>query len=307
MKKIDRIFLALLLAVFLIALLDGSGAAGSAGDENKEGRLIGFIATREHLDLDELKVSATGKFTWETGRLYAEKTGRGWYFPGVEGDGIFCVSESAREDALLPDDTPTVIYYGDIQPESHVYLDGEAMSVTMNGELCVMVGEHITFFCNPVYQLPDGRVYLTAGQGIASDAWYAGERMTTTLRSEVSTTMNGRRTQYSCEAKFTIATLAVPEKFLVTHMSEDDAVLAVESFAPDALPEAIVPVDGAAYVIGEMCSIDGDGTRLTDYVIDSRGALSSEHPAHTLTANAVADGALVRTHIPVDWKEADEG
>lgn len=306
MKRTNLIFAALLLAVFFIALLNGSGAMSGTKETEEEGRLVGFIATREHLDLDELRVSATGNFVWETGRLYAEESDAGWDFPGVEGDGIFCVNVSAREDALYPDDTPMVINYGSIRPESRVDIDGDTVRVTLCGEVYVAAGGYFTYYCNPVYQLADGRVYLTAGQGIASDTHYAGEEMSTTLSYDAATTMNGKRTQYTCEAKLTVTTLGAPEKFTVTHMSADDSVLAVEEFLPDVLPESITPAEGAAYVIGEARSIDGDGTRLTDYAIDTRGTLSDGHPTHTLAACAVEDGRLVKRYIPVAWEEAEE-
>lgn len=303
MKRISIIFALLLAAVFCIALLDG-GAMGTAKETEEEGRLIGFVATREHLDLDELKVSATGKFTWETGRLYAESTGTGWCFPGVDGDGIFCVSESVREDALYPDGTPVVINYGSIHPESHVSIDDDALRVTLSGEVYVAVGEYFVYYCNPVYQLPDGRVYLTAGQGISSDTQYAGESMSATLACDITTTNNGAKAQYTCEAKLTVTTLGAPEKFIVTHMSADDHVLAVEEFSPDALPERITPVMGADYLIGELQSIDGDGTLLTDVSLDTCGALAEDQSGHTLAVYAIEDNRLTLRYLAVDWEES---
>lgn len=304
MKKISFVFVLLLAAVFCIALLDG-GAAGNKKETEEEGRLIGFVATREHLDLDELKVSATGKFTWETGRLYAENTGTGWYFPDVDGDGIFCVSESAREDALYPDDTHVAVNYGAIRPESHVSVADDALNVTLSGEVYVAVGEYFVYYCNPVYQLSDGRIYLTAGQGIASDTQYAGEQMSTTLACDITTTINGEKTQYTCEAKLTVTTLGAPKKLIVTHMSADDSVLAVEEFSTDVLPERITPTEGAAYLIGELQSIDGDGTLLTDISLDTRGVLAEDQSGHTFGVYVMQDGKLVKVYLAVDWKEAE--
>ena len=88
--KTILVFAAILAAVFLIAFLDG-GAVQSAADEEEAGVLIGAYVSEEDLDLDDLIVTATGKFQWKSGRIYAEQTGKSWYFPTLDdGGGIFC-------------------------------------------------------------------------------------------------------------------------------------------------------------------------------------------------------------------------
>lgn len=58
--KTILIFAAILAAVFLVAFLDGSAMQSDAAEE--AGVLIGAYVSEEDLDLDDLIVTATGKF-----------------------------------------------------------------------------------------------------------------------------------------------------------------------------------------------------------------------------------------------------
>lgn len=64
--KTILIFTAILAAVFLIAFLDG-GAVQSAADEEEEGTLIGAFVSEEDLDIDDLEVTATARFSGSGG------------------------------------------------------------------------------------------------------------------------------------------------------------------------------------------------------------------------------------------------
>lgn len=304
MKKINLIFALLLAALFLIALLDGSGAQQRAERENEEeGMLIGFIATREYLDLDELTVSATGKLTWEKGRLYAESTGTGWYFPGIEGDGIFCVNGSAG------DGVPVVMNYGNVQkPQSSVSVNEEdgvrTVNVTLSGELYTGVGEDWMIACNPVYQLPDGRVYLTAGNTMSVGGGVSGESTTMRLSAERSKAFGDTKSIERTEASISVVLLPQPVKLILTHFDANDRILKTEEFLPHALPEAITPAEGAQYILAELQGLDGEGGIETSYAIDDRDTLTEVHPHHTLTVHARGeDGRLALRYLTVNWEE----
>lgn len=300
MKKINLIFASLLAALFLIALLDGSGAERKS---EEEGMLIGFIATREYLDLDELTVSATGKLIWEKGRLYAESTGTGWYFPGIEGDGIFCVNGSAG------DGTPVVINYGNVQkPQSSVSVNEEdgvrSVDVTLSGELYVGVGEDWMIACNPVYQLPDGRVYLTAGNTMSVGGGVSGESTTMRLSAERSKAFGDTKSIERTEASISVVLLPQPVKLILTHFDANDRILETEEYLPHALPECITPAKGAQYILAELQGRDGEGDIKTSYVIDDRDTLTEAHPYHTLTVHACGeDGRLALRYLTVNWEE----
>lgn len=96
----------------------------------------------------------------------------------------------------------------------------------------------------------------------------------------------------------TVAARATPTKFTVAHMDENDDLLKLEEFAPDALPESITPVDGAAYLIGTSYGTDWNG-ETAEYGICSRDG-RIQPPLDTF---AYQDGKLKAVCIRVNWKE----
>ena len=293
-KKTALVFLAILAAVFLIALLDG-GAVQSAADEEEEGTLIGAFVSEEDLDIDDLEVTATGKIQWKRGRLYAEQTEKSWHFPDLsEGGGIFC-----RQLHVESADYPTVVNLGDLgKAKSKVKVndaDGvRTVEASLSGEVYSCVGDTVFHFY-PIYQLPDGRVYLTRGSSFSTSGDRDGESTTFTLSSDRTVTVGGSSERAKTEVKITAVVRPTPTKFTVAHMDENDNLLKIEEFAPDALPESITPVDGAAYLIGTGYGAGRDG-ETAEYAVCSRGAAQMQTFAYR-------DGRLKAVSISVNWKE----
>ena len=161
--KTILIFAAILAAVFLVAFLDGSAMQSDAAEE--AGVLIGAYVSEEDLDLDDLIVTATGKFQWKSGRIYAEQTGKSWYFPTLDdGGGIFCAQISEEGT-----DYPTVVHFGGLgKARSRVNVsDADGIRTTdidLSGEVYACGDEHRIINFYPIYQTADGRIYLTNGK-----------------------------------------------------------------------------------------------------------------------------------------------
>ena len=293
--KISLAFLALLAAVFLLALLDG-GAMQSNAAEEEEGVLIGAYVSENDLDLDDLTITAAGKFQWKSGRIYAEQTGKSWNFPDLadDGGGIFCVQMS-EEGA----DAPTVVSFGSLgKAQSRVSVnDADGVRTTdidLSGEVYACGDEHRIFNFYPIYQTPDGRVYLTNGSSIGMSGDDGGS-VSHTLTSDKTETIGGESERVKMKVEITAVSRPTPTKFTVAHMDENDTVLKLEEFAPDALPETITPADGAAYLIGTSCGFDRDG-ETAEYSICSRG---DDGGLHTFRYR---NGSLTAAEIKVDWK-----
>ena len=291
--KTILIFAAILAAVFLVAFLDGSAVRSDAAEE--AGVLIGAYVSEEDLDLDDLIVTATGKFQWKSGRIYAEQTGKSWYFPTLDdGGGIFCTQISEEGT-----DYPTVVHFGGLgKARSRVNVsDADGIRTTdidLSGEVYACGDEHRIFNFYPIYQTPDGSVYLTSGSsiGVSGDD---GGSVSHTLTSDKTESIGGKSERVKVKVAITVAARATPTKFTVAHMDENDTVLKLEEFAPDALPESITPADGAAYLIGTSCGFDRDG-ETAEYDICSR---SDDGGLHTFRYR---DGSLTAVEIRVDWK-----
>ena len=291
--KTILIFAAILAAVFLIAFLDGSAVRSDAAEE--AGVLIGAYVSEEDFDLDDLIVTATGKFQWKSGRIYAEQTGKSWYFPTLaDGGGIFCAQISEEGT-----DYPTVVHFGGLgKARSRVNVsDADGIRTTdidLSGEVYACGDEHRIFNFYPIYQPPDGRVYLTSGSsiGVSGDD---GGSVSHTLTSDKTESIGGKSERVKVKVAITAVSHPTPTKFTVAHMDENDTVLKLEEFAPDALPESITPADGAAYLIGTSCGFDRDG-ETAEYDICSRG---DDGGLHTFRYR---DGSLTAVEIRVDWK-----
>ena len=291
--KTILVFAAILAAVFLVAFLDGSAMQSAAAEE--AGVLIGAYVSEEDLDLDDLIVTATGKFQWKSGRIYAEQTGKSWYFPTLDdGGGIFCAQISEEGT-----DYPTVVHFGGLgKARSRVNVsDADGIRTTdidLSGEVYACGDEHRIFNFYPIYQTPDGRIYLTRGNSMGMSGSDGGS-MTHTLTSDKTETIGGKSECTKVRVAITVVARPTPTKFTVAHMDENDTVLKLEEFAPDALPESITAAPGAAYLIGTSCGFDRDG-ETAEYDICSRG---DDGGLHTFRYR---NGSLTAVEIRVDWK-----
>lgn len=307
--KTILIFAAILAAVFLIAFLDG-GAVQSAADEEEEGTLIGAFVSEEDLDIDDLEVTATGKIQWKRGRLYAEKWEKSWRFPDLpDGGGIFSVLPMESEDAngetespLLNSDFPEIVYIGSLgkaDGRSNVNRGNgiRTTDIDLSGEVYACGSRHVIFKFYPIYQTDDGRIYLTRGNSMGMSG-ADGASITHTLTSDKTETIGGKSERVKVKVAITAVSRPTPTKFTVAHMDENDDLLKLEEFAPDALPESITAAPGAAYLIGTSYGQDGDGETAEYSICNRDGRI--QPPLDTF---AYQDGKLKAASIWVNWEE----
>lgn len=307
--KTILIFAAILAAVFLVAFLDGS-AMQSAAEEEEEGTLIGAFVSEEDLDIDDLEVTATGKIQWKRGRLYAEKWEKSWRFPDLpDGGGIFSVLPMESEDAngetespLLNSDFPEIMYIGSLgkaDGRSNVNRENgiRTTDIDLSGEVYACGDRQVIFKLYPIYQTSDGRIYLTRGNSMGMSG-ADGVSVTHTLTSDKTETIGGKSERVKVRVAITAVSRPTPTKFTVAHMDENDQLLKLEEFAPDALPESITAAPGAAYLIGTSYGQDGDGETAEYSICNRDGRI--QPPLDTF---AYQDGKLKAASIWVNWEE----
>ena len=283
--KTILIFAAILAAVFLIAFLDG-GAVQSAADEEEEGTLIGAFVSEEDIDIGgDLAVSAAGKFVWKTGRLYMEADD--WSALGERGGGIYCTMEPdaryGEEDAK----SPNITIFGALgAPLGKAGIDDDngvrTTDIDLSGEVYACGDRQVIFKLYPIYQTSDG--------------------ITHTLTSDKTETIGGKSERVKVRVAITAVSRPTPTKFTVAHMDENDDLLKLEEFAPDALPESITAAPGAAYLIGTSYGQDGDG-ETAEYDICSRSNDSAPYSYSNLDTFRYQDGKLCSISIKVNWGE----
>lgn len=314
--KTILIFAAILAAVFLIAFLDG-GAVQSAADKEEEGTLIGAFVSEEDLDIGgDLAVSAAGEFVWKAGRLYMD-TDEDWWALKDRGGGIYCTMEPdaryGEEDAKSPNITifgalgaPKIVIFGALgAPLGKAGIDDDngvrTTDIDLSGEVYACGDRQVIFKLYPIYQTSDGRIYLTRGNSMGMSG-SDGASMTHTLTRDKTETIGGKSERVKVRVAITAVSRPTPTKFTVAHMDENDDLLKLEEFAPDALPESITAAPGAAYLIGTSYGQDGDG-ETAEYDICSRSNDSAPYAYSNLNTFRYQDGKLCSISIKVNWGE----
>ena len=298
--KTILIFAAILAAVFLIAFLDG-GAVQSAAEEEGEGMLIGAFVSEENLDIDDLEVTATGKIQWKQGRLYMD-TDEDWWALKDRGGGIYCTMEPDSRDGEEDAKSPCITNFGTLgAPQGKTAIDNDngirTTDIDLSGEVYACGSRRVIFKFYPIYQTSDGRIYLTRGNSMGMSG-ADGASITHTLTSDKTETIGGKSERVKVKVAITAVSRPTPTKFTVAHMDENDDLLKLEEFAPDALPESITAADGAAYLIGTSYGQDGDGETAEYSICNRDGRI--QPPLDTF---AYQDGKLKAASIWVNWKE----
>ena len=313
--KTGLIFALILAAVFLIGLLDGGAASSAAAESEEEGMLIGVFVSEEDIDTgDDLKVTSPGKFSWTKGRLYAERTEEGWRFPDLpDGGGIFSVlpmesdnTDPEAERRLLTGCFPEIVYIGNLgkaDGRSNVNRESgtDQLDIDLSGEVYACGDRQVIFNLYPIYQTSDGRIYLTRGNSMGMSG-ADGASVTHTLTRDKTETIGGKSERVKVRVAITAVSRPTPTKFTVAHMDENDDLLKLEEFAPDALPESITAAPGAAYLIGTSYGQDWDG-ETAEYTISSRSNDSAPYAYSKLNTFRYQDGKLCSISIPVKWGE----
>lgn len=297
MKKLNIAFAALLALVFALAALFPPQAEAVADAQN--GRLVGYLMTYEHLDLTELELSATGEVRMKNGRLYAALDSHGEpVFDGIEGVMVACIvvgDEYGGYTAVCSSgelfDTGTHLYSStdndgeiserrELSAEVRVYTEGTQSKTR-------------SFYMNPMYQLPDGQIYLTSGTGITTGSDIGGA---VTMRNSESNSvvLNGRKTAYSIELSVTVRVCPKPEKLVFVCMDENNSPLRSDEFSQDALPETYTPASRTAWIAAVL---HGEGAEPEYQVI------TNTDNGKYFTAQRAENGMILPHGIDILWPE----
>jgi len=284
MKKICAIMLA-------VCLLAGCSLAkpGKSGAD----KLTGFFVTVSYKDGDTMKdhwdTAATGmemisNHNLAGQKLYAEFIGGDpavYRFP--EGCGLSCFSYDVEKEGQEPYRSNT------ISPEIDAHLGfyaGTDLPYRMDATVYGTKDTNAVICMNPVYQTPDGSVYILSDKPMSFDvATMDGCSNSITEQSE----------DYGCTATLTIRHVVLPEVYVITEMSENHEPLTQQSFTPGALPETYTPGPGADYLILEARA--GEDTVRTAYSPgDEETAMDTYYPGEY--------GLCIKGYTQIDWEGA---
>lgn len=273
-----------LFALFLAAiLLAGCQLAEPETETKGYDRLVGVFVTREHLNLFDMesylqdntgKLAHGGALTVEDSsqynrRVYAVLVEEEWTdeegnshssctyeFPDLEGQLFSDFWIEKGTESYWSNDA------GEWFSEIHNgYNHGDHESIGLEMEATIYVSpemEEILFFYNPVYQTPEGEVYLVEGQG-SSCQFFQGSSMIHTLSDEKTTTVDGVQRRDWTDIQVKVACIRPAERIVLNFMDENNQVFSTLEYTGEEIPAEISAPEGATYVICEVYRQDESG------------------------------------------------
>jgi len=172
--------------------------------------------------------------------------------------------------------------YGDsIELSCTVYFDPYSiLTETLTDAASGVEMEHIAFYTNPVYQTPDGDVYVTSGMGnsysVEKELGMDSFRSSSTLTDSKSETVNGKTTSLENKITVTFQGVRMAQSIAVLEMNAQNKLLRTKTYTPENFPTEIAAGEDAAYIIVETVSVDTENNETV-----SRQICSADHPDET--------------------------
>ena len=265
----NKIITAALAALMILALLGGCQLAVPDDEINGSGRdtLCGVFITLEYLDTGEVGESIELPANWngdmndivfpET-RIWATRNEDengfvDYTFDGVEGYRFIMIQEvqadgSKYSSSMLEgpfEDAKVNVGNNDIHLSGTIYFDVHL--------------SRFSLYPNPVYQTPDGRVYMVPGTGTFTDSMGEGSSIAMTLSETSTETVDGEQTSRTMEVEIKAESLNTNQKVVLKQMDENDGVIEQTEITQEDIPESINVESACAYKILEEHSVDYEG------------------------------------------------
>lgn len=279
-----RIF-ALMLA---ICMLSGCSLAkpGKAGQDKLTGFFVTVSCREGDTMVDIWDEEATGMEMISNHYLAGQKL----YARRMEGDpvvyefpencGLSCFSYDVEEEGQEPYRSNTISK----EIDAHLgFYAGTEMPYRMDAIVYGTKDSDAVICMNPVYQTPDGEVYVLSDKPMSYD-------VATMDGCSASISQTG---EDGCTATLTIRHVVLPENYVIIEMNEENQPLRQAEFAPGELPETYVPGADAAYLILEARA--GEDTTRTVYSPgDESTAMDTYRPGPY--------GLCIKGYTRIEWE-----
>lgn len=322
-KKIMMITVCIVLVAFALGATGAFRLADASenGDPSSD-RLIGFLITREYLDLfdseqllhdnmhtlvdgGEISESESAKYQ---GRLYATRvetshtndetgetdSGIEYVFEGIDGICYFTprvTDQFGTYWSLSGDDAIS-------DRHTNFNLTDEGESVAMEGTIYVSTRGNAgnVFYFNPVYQTPTEEVYAVSGEGeYFDDNSVAGMSMSHEIKENQSSTVGDSTTSSGTEVKVTICFMDEPEKVSILQFGEENDLLSQTEYDPGDFPDTLQVQSGTQYLIVETTTFSNEQVRNT-----TRELYQPEDDS-LFAFFRRDDGICVKKECEIDW------
>ena len=178
-----------------------------------------------------------------------------------------------------------------------VHFNSKSDGEELTGTIYHIPTDNLVFYFNPVYQTETGEVYLTAGQGLATNSF--GGDMSHSMKESFTITENGEEKTMTNSHHITIACVALPQTIAVSQMDAENRVLSRQEFSPGKMPEQLTPQQDCAYLLVETHT-DADGRpEGTPPVERSLYARQADKSIRTFYDRG--DGICLAQYTALDW------
>ena len=260
MKKL----IALILAICMLA---GCQLASVEKKEDPyQDKLVGVFVTFEPMELgfdiegwiEDNGITDGAEISMEESLQYQEKlpvtlSDEGWIVPGHEGISVGRYWNGEYWTGFSGE--------GICEMNSNIAAGDDGDNIKVEGTVYFPADAEVMLCTNPVYQTPEGEFYVVQGQSFHSNVGTGS--MSQSVRDEKTWTENGTSHTFCAEFKTTVQGVALAEKVVLVWMTADHAEVSRAEYDPNALPESVVPAEGAAYLIVE--EIAGENITRTIY------------------------------------------
>jgi len=305
-----KTIIAALAALMILLTMLGGCQLAVDNDEMNPGkdRLCGVFVTLDYLDMSfadkpiEIPPSWNGdpnSIVFPERRIDAtrteEKNGHVEYtFDGIEGFRLFEVKVDNSEE--------NGSYWTSMSDSGiedvHVKISDE--SVHLSGTISYDVHtSSFSIYANPVYQTPDGQVYMANGSGMSFEGeQIEGTSGSTTLSETTTENTNGEETSHTTEVEIKVEAVNTNKKVVLKQMNSSDQIVAQTDITQDDIPESIQIDKNTAYMIMEEHCVDYEGKTSV-----KRTMLSTDETI--LGARFTGDNGIIET-TPVTLEHAGE-
>ncbi len=210
-------------------------------DENNPDAEPRFYATAKQVDVDGYKST-----TFE--------------FEGIDGIPLFtAVVLGADESANYK----TSIMGPEIMNPATAYFDTD---ITITGKIYVVEPTKVVLRMNPVYQTPDGKLYILPGD--TAFLVSKGASWETTLFETTTVTENGEEIITKTSVELSAEVVSKPVKEIIKEMNGQDETIRTTEITPENIPDSIHLQPDCAYVIVETHSSGENGLEVTRTLVD---------------------------------------
>jgi hypothetical protein len=265
MKTMNRKIGAALAAMMILTMLGGCQLAvtddvAAAGQDT----LIGVFATLEPLDFGmegtiELPPDWNGNIddiiqSQESQKIYAKRVNSksgdtDYIFEGLDGSRFFVPSMAQGNEKYHATVVDSAI--------ADVQMAFSDTDMKLTGTLMFDVHEPCHVYANPVYQTPEGDVYMVQGQGLWFDELQTeGSGGSTKLSATTTETTDSVQSTRTSEVELKIEAVNTNREIVLKQMDKEDRIIARTSIAPDHIPESVQVLGDTAYMILEEHGAD---------------------------------------------------